>query len=176
LLLPSRREVKRLQAELDAARAEHQSYKGQVSSHFHKTAELVGVMTQSYKNVYDHLANGAQSLCDGPPALPAGFGESRMIADSSFVVGDETPEAGESSNAASEQEGPTAEQDAREDVATSPSRDDGAAAEKRDWARMERHPSRASETQAADEPATDGEETRGNGADGHPSHSTTSTH
>jgi len=90
-LLPSPRQVRRLQEEIDALRAEHERYKGQVTSHFHKTAELVGVMTQSYKNVYDHLAQGAQTLCEGPPALPADFGEARLIADASFVVGDEAP-------------------------------------------------------------------------------------
>jgi uncharacterized membrane-anchored protein YhcB (DUF1043 family) len=116
-LLPSPRQMRRLQDEIDTLRAEHERYRSQVTSHFHKTAELVGVMTQSYKNVYDHLAQGAQALCDGLPALPSGFGESRLIADASFVVGDE----GASDEAsASRQERST-------QAAGEPRRDDGGA-------------------------------------------------
>ncbi|HYC00827.1 MAG TPA: DUF1043 family protein [Candidatus Limnocylindrales bacterium] len=62
-LLPARREAKRLRAELEQARAEHEEYKSGVSDHFVKTAELVGELTKSYAAVYDHLAGGAQKFC-----------------------------------------------------------------------------------------------------------------
>jgi uncharacterized membrane-anchored protein YhcB (DUF1043 family) len=38
-------------------------YREEVSDHFNTTAELIQQMTDSYKDVYQHLANGAQGLC-----------------------------------------------------------------------------------------------------------------
>ena len=88
--LPGPRQVKRLEAELDELRKEHEGYKGNVTQHFHRTAELVGEMTASYKAVYDHLATGAQALCEGPPALSSsGFGEPRLITEGSVKVGEQ---------------------------------------------------------------------------------------
>lgn len=43
-------------------------YREEVSEHFSTTAELVQQMTDSYKDVYQHLANGAQDLCSGEVA------------------------------------------------------------------------------------------------------------
>ncbi|MEM0909961.1 MAG: DUF1043 family protein [Pseudomonadota bacterium] len=58
----------RRQAELskqaESAKNELEDYKSNVSAHFEKTAELVGNLTQSYKDVHQHLAGGAQELCD----------------------------------------------------------------------------------------------------------------
>ena len=36
----------------------------QVNEHFVTTADLVNKLTLTYKEVYDHLAQGAESLCD----------------------------------------------------------------------------------------------------------------
>ena len=41
----------------------HAHYRDEVSDHFSTTAELVQQMTDSYKDVYQHLASGAQDLC-----------------------------------------------------------------------------------------------------------------
>jgi hypothetical protein len=41
----------------------HKGYRDDVSDHFNMTAELVQHMTESYKEVYQHLATGAQDLC-----------------------------------------------------------------------------------------------------------------
>ena len=51
-----------LQRQLDETRDELGSYKQEVSEHFEKTAELVNQMTQSYREVHRHLAQGAQTL------------------------------------------------------------------------------------------------------------------
>ena len=75
-VLPAARRSKRLQTELDTAQAEHAQYKEGVTQHFHKTAELVGDMTRSYKAVYDHLADGAHALCED-----AGTGRSLGFTD-----------------------------------------------------------------------------------------------
>ncbi len=49
-------------------------YRDSVSDHFSMTAELVQHMTESYRDVYQHLASGAQDLCSTDVAsklLPA---------------------------------------------------------------------------------------------------------
>ena len=53
----------------------HLAYKDNVSEHFSLTADLVQHMTESYRDVYQHLASGAQDLCSNEVAsklLPAG--------------------------------------------------------------------------------------------------------
>ncbi len=53
----------------------HLTYKDNVSDHFSMTADLVQHMTESYREVYQHLASGAQDLCSNEVAgklLPAG--------------------------------------------------------------------------------------------------------
>ena len=46
------------------------SYRSQVSDHFKQTSELVQKMTESYRDVYEHLASGSQALCQDPVATP----------------------------------------------------------------------------------------------------------
>jgi len=55
--------VKNLQAELQSLSEEHEIYKSSVHSHFSNTARLFNDMTESYRNVYLHMATGAQILC-----------------------------------------------------------------------------------------------------------------
>jgi len=82
LVLPSRRQLRRVVAELESLRSEHATYRANVTTHFETTSELVANMTASYKAVYDHLATGAQSLCDSSKALEAGeFGAPRLVFD-----------------------------------------------------------------------------------------------
>jgi len=79
-VLPGTRKIKRLEAEIEQLRREHGEYRGRVNSHFHKTAELIGNMTASYKAVYDHLSDGAQTLCAGDALSgPALFSGPRLI-------------------------------------------------------------------------------------------------
>lgn len=70
---PSR--VAALEEQLAQLQAQHEKYRENVSQHFGMTAELVQQMTESYRDVYQHLASGAQELCSGEVAnklLPAG--------------------------------------------------------------------------------------------------------
>lgn len=53
-----------LAEQLENTKAELDSYKLNVNQHFEKTATLVNELTTSYKDVHEHLANGAQDLCD----------------------------------------------------------------------------------------------------------------
>jgi len=57
------RRARQLEAELAQTREEIARYREQVNQHFVKTAELLGVMTASYRAVYEHLAEGAKALC-----------------------------------------------------------------------------------------------------------------
>ncbi len=59
---------KALSNQLDEAQAELATYKQDVTEHFEKTAELVNQLTNTYKDVHQHLASGAQSLCEGDTA------------------------------------------------------------------------------------------------------------
>ena len=63
--------VKQLQNELDALEQRFNDYRNQVSEHFLQTSELVDKMTNSYREVYEHLAKGSESLCNDPMHTPA---------------------------------------------------------------------------------------------------------
>jgi len=64
LLAPSVKQASKIKTELDVAREELNSYKTSVNQHFNKTSELVNDLTQNYVKVYQHLAEGAQTLGD----------------------------------------------------------------------------------------------------------------
>jgi uncharacterized membrane-anchored protein YhcB (DUF1043 family) len=54
----------RLEKELEESRKELKNYRTEVSGHFQATANKVNALTENYRDVYEHLARGAQSLCD----------------------------------------------------------------------------------------------------------------
>ena len=67
--------VQELENQISDLKDNHASYKDNVSDHFNMTADLVQHMTESYREVYQHLASGAQDLCSDEVAsklLPAG--------------------------------------------------------------------------------------------------------
>ncbi len=64
LFAPSIKQADQIKTELDTARNELDSYKASVGQHFDKTSELVNDLTQNYVKVYQHLAEGAQTLGD----------------------------------------------------------------------------------------------------------------
>ncbi len=55
--------VQELESQVRTLKENHNEYRDSVSDHFSMTAELVQHMTESYKEVYQHLASGAQDLC-----------------------------------------------------------------------------------------------------------------
>ena len=66
--------ISELEQQLQDLQRSHARYKEEVSEHFSTTAGLVQQMTDSYRDVYQHLAIGAQELCSGEVAsqlLPA---------------------------------------------------------------------------------------------------------
>lgn len=69
---PSR--VQELENQIRNLKESHSDYRDSVGDHFAMTAELVHHMTESYREVYQHLAAGAQDLCSPDVAnklLPA---------------------------------------------------------------------------------------------------------
>jgi uncharacterized protein len=63
LLRGGRRRVQQLEEQLGTLEREFDSYRRQVARHFHTTSELVQKMTDSYRDVYEHLATSSQQLC-----------------------------------------------------------------------------------------------------------------
>jgi uncharacterized membrane-anchored protein YhcB (DUF1043 family) len=55
--------VQMLEEKLEALEREHESYKDNVHAHFNNTSHLLNNLTDSYREVYRHMAAGAQSLC-----------------------------------------------------------------------------------------------------------------
>lgn len=53
----------RLREELARLKAQFEAYQGKVDDHFVKSSELFQQMTERYRDIYQHLASGAQSLC-----------------------------------------------------------------------------------------------------------------
>jgi uncharacterized membrane-anchored protein YhcB (DUF1043 family) len=60
-----------LEEKLASARNELAGYRGDVNQHFMKTSLLLGKLTNDYREVYEHLATGAQRLCNEQPNTPA---------------------------------------------------------------------------------------------------------
>lgn len=56
--------VEELEARVAELQRFHDDYREHVSDHFNMTADLVQQMTESYRDVYQHLARGAQDLCN----------------------------------------------------------------------------------------------------------------
>lgn len=56
--------VEELEARIQELQRFHDDYREHVSDHFSTTADLVQQMTDSYRDVYQHLARGAQDLCN----------------------------------------------------------------------------------------------------------------
>lgn len=66
LLNPSAGDIDQLKSDLERERDELKRYKANVNAHFNKTSDLVKELTQDYVKVYQHLAEGAQTLSDSP--------------------------------------------------------------------------------------------------------------
>jgi len=60
-----------VERKLDQVLQEKKVYEDEVVEHFTDTAKLLNNLTDSYRDVHNHLANGAAALCqgEGPAAL-----------------------------------------------------------------------------------------------------------
>lgn len=55
--------VRQLEEQLQTLSDEYENYKKDVHAHFGDSAQLLNRLTESYKDVYQHLAQGARTLC-----------------------------------------------------------------------------------------------------------------
>lgn len=84
--------TEKLKSEKEALQAEFDEYKGSVADHFAQTSEMLGNLTENYVKVYQHLAEGSQSLTNAEhPALKLGLSEKQLSASMKQIEnGDET--------------------------------------------------------------------------------------
>ncbi len=61
-LSPSHQNRQALEKHIQKLQRQQQDYQDQVNQHFSKTAELLNQMTESYRDVHNHLANSAAEL------------------------------------------------------------------------------------------------------------------
>ncbi|MFV8820142.1 YhcB family protein [Haliea sp. E17] len=68
---PSGQKRREAERQLDQALQEKKAYEDEVVEHFTDTAKLLNQLTDSYREVHNHLARGAADLCrgSGPVAL-----------------------------------------------------------------------------------------------------------
>lgn len=82
----SRRTAERardLEDRLQLAEEEMNQYRAQVSDHFSDTSKLLRDLTLQYRSVYEHLAEGARTLCpEAGRLLPNSFAEAALPAAS----------------------------------------------------------------------------------------------
>ena len=64
LLAGSKSERGKLQSQLDDLQHDFKDYQDKVSDHFSTTAHLINKLTDSYRDVHEHMANGAEKLCE----------------------------------------------------------------------------------------------------------------
>lgn len=70
ILGPADSKTRDVEKRLQQARDELKNYRMEVNTHFVQTAELVNRMADSYREVHNHLARSAQTLCDRPGQPP----------------------------------------------------------------------------------------------------------
>jgi len=81
---------KKLEKELKASQEELEKYRNDVTNHFQLTAQKVNALTENCRNVYDHLAQGAQQLCnqDDTPKLMNDMNTNKMVIDEVVATSD----------------------------------------------------------------------------------------
>lgn len=73
--------VLELEEKLRVAESDHATYRSQVSGHFVETSRRLHDLTLQYKSVYEHLADGARSLCpEGAVAIAPSLAEAALPA------------------------------------------------------------------------------------------------
>lgn len=70
LLGGNKSRTRQLEADLEKVRTDHEAYRAQVHDHFTHTSDLFQDVTKRYRNLYDHLAHGAQDLCGNITQTP----------------------------------------------------------------------------------------------------------
>lgn len=94
LLRGNKRREEQLEQELSAQHRQLDAYRAQVNQHFQTTSELVQKMTDSYRDVYTHLAAGSAALCKDAVAAPSlEFAEQPVLENPAQDITPDGPEA-----------------------------------------------------------------------------------
>ena len=64
LLSGSKTRNGKLEGQLDEMQREFKEYQDKVGDHFTTTAHLINKLTDTYRDVHEHMANGAENLCE----------------------------------------------------------------------------------------------------------------
>lgn len=76
--------ARELEDRLQLAEDEMNRYRQDVSEHFGQTSQLLRDLTLQYRNVYEHLAEGARTLCpEAGTLLPGSLAEAALPAEAS---------------------------------------------------------------------------------------------
>jgi len=76
--------ARELEDRLQLAEDEMNRYRHEVSEHFGQTSKLLRDLTIQYRSVYEHLAEGARSLCpEAGTLLPVSLAEAALPAEAS---------------------------------------------------------------------------------------------
>jgi len=71
----ARARARQLEGQLEDLRKEHERYRGKVADHFAGTSERLRELTLQYREIYNHLSEGAGELCpEGFEKLEGGLG------------------------------------------------------------------------------------------------------
>lgn len=95
---------KEVEAELQGVQEELKHYRQEVTHHFSRTAQLFNTMTSDYRNLYQHLAEGAQKFCATDAQLPDAMAklEPLVAQDEVATAVEESTGSGEKESAATE--------------------------------------------------------------------------
>jgi len=100
--------VQELEEGIAQAKHEMQEYRGQVTDHFEKTANLFNQLTNDYREVYEHLANSSEKLCgDQVAKLKDLTAETKVLESEGETVVSQAPETEKPEPEASTEENKT---------------------------------------------------------------------
>lgn len=85
--------VRDLEDQIERASADHEQYRSQVSQHFVETSRRLHDLTLQYKSVYEHLADGARTLCpEAAVAIAPSLAEAALPASVAAVTAADSEE------------------------------------------------------------------------------------
>ena len=89
---PESQKNREVERQLDQVLQDKKAYEDEVVEHFTDTAKLLNSLTDSYREVHNHLASGAAELCQGQgPVVMAALENSRDSADIPSQLADIQP-------------------------------------------------------------------------------------
>jgi uncharacterized membrane-anchored protein YhcB (DUF1043 family) len=83
------RHTRLLEQELDASRQQLVDYREDVKRHFLKTSALFDKLSDDYREIYDHLAGGAQVLCNEQTVAPKAFAPQQEVVPGTAMLMEE---------------------------------------------------------------------------------------